>query len=261
MPTTPTETAAGFLQFDVVAGDLDANLRTVKSGLAELAASTDQQPTLMVLPELWTSGFDYERLPDIAGQTPAVLAELHELAAEYRITLAGSLPERAAGRYYNTLFVTGPEGQLGSYRKQRLFAPMAEDTFFSPGEGFIPIDTAHGRLACLVCFDLRFPELTRAQTAKGATLLVIAAQWPMARKAHWQTLVRARAIENQMYVIAANRCGTTNDTEFAGHSLIVAPDGVILHEARATDEWAVVSLDPELTATVRRRFSTVPAMP
>ncbi len=248
----------GILQFDVRAGDLNGNLDKVRQGLAGLGRTGNTAPALVVLPELWSSGFDYPALPALARNTPELLGQLEKLAAQYKTILAGSLAEEDKGRYYNTLYITGPEGRLGSYRKQRLFAPMGEEGFFTPGTGYSPVDTPHGRLASLVCYDLRFPELARSQAAQGALFLVIAAQWPLARLDHWQTLVRARAIENQMFVIAANRCGTTNDTGFAGHSLIVAPDGAILHQAGQSEEQALVAIDPGMINSVRSRFNTLP---
>ena len=236
---------------------MNANLGQVRQGLAGLGRTGNTTPALVVLPELWSSGFDYPTLPDLARKTTELLQELKKLSAQYKIILAGSLAEEDNGRYYNTLYITGPEGRLGSYRKQRLFAPMGEESFFTPGTGYGPIDTPHGRLASLVCYDLRFPELARSQAAQGALFLVIAAQWPLERLDHWQTLVRARAIENQMFVIAANRCGATGDTEFAGHSLIVAPDGAVLHQAGQSEEQAMVAIDPGLLDTVRSRFNTL----
>ncbi|MCF6291663.1 MAG: hypothetical protein L3J03_11795 [Desulfobacterales bacterium] len=250
----------GFLQFDVRAGDLNSNLDQVQQGLAGLGRTGNQPPALVALPELWSSGFDYPTLPALARKTPELLRELEKLSAQYKMILAGSLAEEDQGRYYNTLYITGPTGRLGSYRKQHLFAPMGEESFFTPGTGYGPIDTPHGRLASLVCYDLRFPELARGQAAQGALFLVIAAQWPLARVDHWQTLVRARAIENQMFVIAANRCGATNDTRFAGHSLIVAPDGAILHQAGQSKEQALVAIDPGRLDTVRSRFNTLAQM-
>jgi len=259
--TLPFDYAA-YLQIDVRLADIDANLSQVKNGLVALTADRSRESLgLVAIPELWATGFAYNDLPNLAGRMPSVLEAIQELAAEHNICLAGSLPETAtdsAGtRYYNTLYLVGPDGIIGSYRKQHLFPPMQEDTFFSPGKNPQPIETPWGPVACLVCYDLRFPELVRCQATRGATILVIAAQWPLKRKEHWQTLVRARAIENQIYVIAANRCGTTSDTSFAGHSMIVSPDGEVLCQAGTEEESAGIDLDPGLVKEVRSRFNTV----
>ena len=249
---------AGFLQFDVQSGEIAKNLDRVAEGLAEIAGSHKQiSPGIIVLPELWATGFAYEKLPALTGRISEVLEKQQELCAKYRIYLAGSLPEHSGASYYNTLFVTGPDGIAGTYRKQRLFHPMSEDTFFSPGTGFSPVQTSLGPVAGLVCYDLRFPELLRQQTAQGASLLVVPAQWPAARINHWRILVQARAIENQMFVVAANRCGITGDTAFGGHSLIVGPDGSILLEADSGEEFKGAELDPVMVAAARSSFSTV----
>jgi len=250
---------AGFLQFDVHSGEIEKNFSRVREGLAEIAESHEQiTPGIVVLPELWATGFAYENLAELAETIPDLLNKLQELAAKHHVSIAGSLPEYSNNSYYNTLYITGPEGNLGTYRKQRLFNPMAEDTFFTPGTTPIPMQTTLGPVAGLVCYDLRFPELLREQTAFGANLLVVSAQWPAARVDHWRILVQARAIENQIFVVAANRCGTTGETTFGGHSMIVAPDGSILREAGDGEECKGTILDPAMVSSARSLFSTVP---
>ncbi len=250
---------AGFVQFDVHYGETGKNLSRVTAGLAEIAASNRHvSPGIIVLPELWATGFAYDKLSVLAGEIPAVLEKLHELAAKYRVFIAGSLPEYHDNRYYNTLYITGPEGSAGTYRKQRLFGPMGEDTFFTPGTDAEPVQTALGPVAGLVCYDLRFPELLRQQSALGANLLVVPAHWPAARIDHWRILVQARAIENQMFVVAANRCGTSNETLFGGHSMIVGPDGSILLEAGDGEAATGTVLEPAMVSDARILFNTVP---
>ncbi|MFC1837137.1 carbon-nitrogen family hydrolase [Thermodesulfobacteriota bacterium] len=250
---------AGFLQFDVRLGDIASNFSRVENGLAKIAAASKQiSPGIIVLPELWATGFAYDKLPELAWETDAILEKLQTLAAKYQVNIAGSLPEYSEKSYYNTLYITTPEGLAGAYRKQRLFGPMQEDTFFTPGSEPRPIKTELGSVSGLVCYDLRFPELLREQTCLGADLLVIPAQWPAARIGQWSVLVQARAIENQMFVIACNRCGTTGDTLFGGHSMIVAPDGTILLEAGKDEEYKGAILDLEMITAARSLFSTIP---
>jgi predicted amidohydrolase len=251
---------AGFLQFDVQSGKIEENLSRVRVGLAKIAESHKQiSPGIIVLPELWATGFAYEKLPELSEKIPGLLENLQVLSAKYNVHIAGSLPEYTENSYHNTLFISGPKGIAGLYRKQRLFSPMAEDTFFIPGSNPSPVQTSLGLVAGLVCYDLRFPELLREQTAQGASLLVVPAQWPAARVEHWRILVQARAIENQMFVIATNRCGTTGDTAFGGHSMIVAPDGSILLEAGIDEEFKGTNLDLEMVTASRSLFSTVPS--
>ena len=250
---------AGFLQFDVQSGAVEQNLAQVEAGLAQIAAANRSSTDgIIVLPELWATGFAYEKLPMLVVKIPAVLERLRKLAVKYEIFIAGSLPEFLHNSYFNTLYLTGPEGHVILYRKRRLFSPMGEDTFFTPGTGAGPAQTVFGPVAGLVCYDLRFPELLREQTALGADILIISAQWPAARISHWRTLLQARAIENQMFVVAANRCGATEGTVFGGHSMIVGPDGTILVEAGADEEFSGKLVDPGLLSTARALFCTVP---
>jgi predicted amidohydrolase len=250
---------AGFLQFDVKSGNIDSNLSRVEEGLAEIGASNDRiSPGIIVLPELWATGFAYEKLPELAEKIPGLLENLQTLSAKHNLHIAGSLPEFSENSYFNTLFISGPTGIAGSYRKQRLFNPMQEDSFFTSGTKPRPIQTDLGPIGALVCYDLRFPELLREQTGLGVDLLVIPAQWPAARIEHWRILVQARAIENQMFVVAANRCGTTDDTAFGGHSMIVGPDGSILLEAGEGEEHRGITLDLKMVTAARSLFSSAP---
>lgn len=250
--------AVGYLQFDVQLGDIENNLAKVKQGLKNLAPD---KPGIIVLPELWATGFDYKHLTDLALKTPKLLETTQELAAKYGIYLAGSFPEAVfteiGTSVFNTMYIIGPDGAMGSYRKQQLFAPMQEDKHFTPGDDPQTIDTPLGRLSALVCYDLRFSELAQSQAAQGAGILLVSAQWPAARKDHWRTLICARAIENQMFVVACNRCGVTDNITFAGHSMIVAPDGSVLAEAEEGEEAVFKEIDPSLIGDARCRFNTV----
>ncbi len=256
--TPPAWYHAGFLQFDVKLADPAANLATVRAGLARLAPSG---PGIIVLPELWSCGFAYERLQHFALQTVEVLGELQRLAGQYGIYLAGSLSEEVLTEVgsviYNTLYIVGPDGVVGSIRKQQLFAPMDEDRYFTPGENPQPMETGLGPVAGLVCYDLRFPELAKSQAGMGAGLLVVSGQWPAARREQWRTLAMARAIENQIFVVACNRCGVTGKTEFGGHSLVIGPDGTVLAEGGAEPDTAWVGIDPAKMQELRQRFNTV----
>jgi predicted amidohydrolase len=261
MPDSVTKKSffAGFLQFDVKSGDIDSNFSRVEQGLAEISTSCKRiSPGIIILPELWATGFAYEKLPELSRKIPALLENLQILSAKYQVNIGGSLPEYSQHSYYNTLFITEPKGLAGTYRKQCLFSPMQEDSFFTPGTEPRPIQTDLGPIGALVCYDLRFPELLRKQATLGTDLVVISAQWPATRIDNWRILVQARAIENQMFVVACNRCGTTGDTTFGGHSMIVAPDGSILLEADENEECRGTMLDLEMVSAARALFSTVP---
>jgi len=245
---------ASCLQMEIQSGDVSANLDQFELLLAGRQPAAD---TLVVLPELWATGFDYPRVAELAGQTPRVLADLHKLAAEYKVWFAGSLlEERKHGPPCNTLFLTGPGGVVGRYRKHHLFSFWQENRYLQPGLEPQPIDTPFGPLGALVCYDLRFPEISRAQTFSGCRLIVVSAQWPMVRLDHWQLLVQARAVENQAFVVACNGCGQSGVGDLAGHSMIVDPAGRVL--ARSGETPAVISAElvEEGLETVRSRFCT-----
>jgi len=248
---------AAFIQFVVKKGACDTNLTKVRDALERLAPVAG---TLVVLPELWGCGYDYPKLQEHASDTPELLKALQQEAGARDITVVGSLPELGSGSdspIYNSLFYVDVSGVVGCYRKQHLFSPMGEDDFFTAGRELQPISLESGRVASLICYDLRFPEIARSQAAMGAGLLVVAAQWPKVRLAHWRILLLARAIENQLYVVACNRSGESDGTEFAGHSMIIAPDGEILSEAGSGPTEITCSLDLARLKAVRKRFNTV----
>jgi rfaE bifunctional protein nucleotidyltransferase chain/domain len=253
---------AACLQFDVKAGEVEHNIATVKQALEN---SAPQPGTLVVLPELWAAGFHYESLADQCARSEEIHGALIKLAQKYSILFAGTLVEEKSSdnkaHYFNTLYFTGEKGVLGKYRKQQLFPPMGEDVYFSPGNSPHPVPTEYGLIGALVCFDLRFPDLAKCQASQGASVIVVSAQWPTVRRAHWQTLARARAIENQVYVVACNRFGATEGTEFGGHSMVVAPNGDVLAEAGEGEEQIAAALDPALFRRARSLFVSAGVLP
>jgi rfaE bifunctional protein nucleotidyltransferase chain/domain len=260
--TTDLFSWAAALQFEVTIGKPEINLSTVKRLHNTSALKTG---TLVVLPELWATGFDYLQCRQMAEQTPALLQELRNLADSSGLVIAGSLleptSEAEGGKPYNTLFVVDGSGVVGRYRKQHLFTYWKEDQAFSAGDRPGPVATEKGEIGPLVCYDLRFPDLARKHAFAGAQVLVVSAQWPASRLDHWRTLLRARAIENQIFVVACNSCGPAGKIEFAGHSMVVAPDGRTLAEAGAGEEVLSCGLDREALAELRGRFCSVGERP
>ncbi len=243
---------AACLQFAIDTGNVTVNLERFKDGLTRLAPAPD---TLVVLPELWASGFAWSRLDTLAEQTPAILAELVLAAREYGICFAGSLLDKSGQeKPANTLFVTDGQGIVGRYQKQHLFGFWQEDQYLRPGSDLRPVVTPFGILAGLICYDLRFPEVCRSQVFAGSRMIAVSAQWPLVRLDHWQLLLRARAVENQAFVIACNGCGAMDEGVLAGHSMIIDPLGRVLVEAG--EEPAAISnaLEAAEQVAVRSRF-------
>jgi rfaE bifunctional protein nucleotidyltransferase chain/domain len=259
--TSPSFVAAGFFQFAITPGAPAVNLDRVRCALHQ---NPPQAGTLLVLPELWATGFVYPQLAELSRQTPWLLEQLSELAARYHILLAGTLIEQTHDErgtlLYNTLYFNTSDGTIGKIRKQHLFAYWHEDEWLTAGSSPRPVETPSGIVGGLVCYDLRFPETAKVQCQQGASLLVVSAQWPATRIEQWRTLLQARAIENQTFVVAANGCANNNEDsllKLGGHSLIIDPSGEILFEAGEKEQLAAVALDPQQQQQLRARFNTV----
>jgi predicted amidohydrolase len=121
---------------------------------------------------------------------------------------------------------------------------MQEDQYLQPGSSPLVLDLPWGRTGIAICYDLRFPELFRRYAVEGAKLTLIPAEWPMERVEHWRALLIARAIENQMYIVAVNTCGEIGGTTFGGHSMVIDPWGKVVVEAG--EETALLTVDFEL---------------
>jgi predicted amidohydrolase len=168
--------------------------------------------------------------------------------------VVGSLPEQAENGLYNTSFVIDHGREKGRYRKLHLFSPMREDRYLQAGDATLVAATSVGRLGVAICYDLRFPELFRRLALDGADLICLSAQWPSPRQEHWRTLLRARAIENQLFVLAANCCGVQGKLDFFGMSLIITPQGEVLAEGGDRDGEVLAELDFQALRDYRTRI-------
>ncbi|WP_420627757.1 carbon-nitrogen family hydrolase [Candidatus Leptofilum sp.] len=217
-------------QMDVKLGDPAANWRTVQAMTAEAARRGSD---LVVFPELWSTGYDLENAASYATRTDAGLfAQVAALAKQHQIAILGScLSLLGKGAFGNTAIYFDANGRsLGEYSKLHLFRLMQEEQFLTAGENPTLVETEWGKAGLTICYDLRFPELFRQYALAGAQLVFVPAEWPHPRLAHWRTLLRARAIENQMFVVACNRVGSSKNTDFFGHSCILDPWGEIVLE-------------------------------
>jgi omega-amidase len=240
---------AAIIQFDVHRGDLERNLGHVKR---RAIALSQQGVKLIVLPEMWSVGFANRRLKELAGTTALVLKDLRRVARELRMTIAGSLPEKRGNKIYNTAYVVDNDGAIaGTYRKVHLFSPTGEDQYFVGGRKAVIAHTSLGPIGLMICYDVRFPELCRSLTLRGAPIVAVMAQWPAERRIHWDVLLRARATENQIFILGANRCGMDGPMVYGGHSRIISPDGQIL--ARAGNRPASLHAEIDLRAVDRIR--------
>ncbi len=239
---------AAVVQFNVKQGDIDANLVYVSDALTNVAADG---ANLAVLPEMWSTGFAYKTLNELAVRTEDVVAALCELSARLKLVIIGSQPEPSGdGRVFNTIHVIDNGKVVSRYRKLHLFSLLGEDKAFKGGDAWCLADTTIGKVGVIVCYDLRFPELSRRLDLEGAEVICVPAQWPKPRQEHWRTLLRARAIENQLYIVACNACGLIGKLDFFGMSMVIDHKGEVIADAgeqqceilatldrQAMDEW------------------------
>jgi predicted amidohydrolase len=242
------------VQMEVCSGEVRKNCVRAEARIVEAARHGAQA---ILLPELWTTGYNWPAMPGLAeprdGET---VRWLRELAGRLGVTLiAGSIAEHRDGRIYNTSYAIAANGDLlGSYSKQHLFPLLDEPRYMAAGVDPRVIDTPHGPWGQLICFDIRFPDAARSLALAGAEILWVPAEWPHPRLEHWRTLLRARAIEDQMFVIAANRCGQGDGNTWCGHSQIIDPWGQILAEAEEAETTLYATLDLDLIGEVRSRI-------
>jgi omega-amidase len=230
-------------QMNVALGQPGENLDKVRALTMEARLRGSE---LVVFPELWSTGYDLERVDQYA--TPVdrgIFAETAALAKENSIYVLGSLLERSDRGYRNTAVIFSPEGRLvGQYSKVHLFKPMAEDKYLTAGGEAPLFSLPWGQSALAICYDLRFPELFRKYALGGARVVFLVAEWPLPRVGHWLTLLQARAIENQFFVVACNRVGDSGEWSFFGHSRVYDPSGELV--AGAADEETLLTADLDL---------------
>ncbi len=247
---------ASLIQIDVDPGESVNSRRERAGSLVREQRGSD----LVVLPELWTTGaFAYELFGDEAEKLDGPTARaMSEAARDAGVWLhAGSVPERGEdGVLYNTSLVFSPDGALArSYRKIHRFGfDKGEAVLMGAGDRLVTVPLPELTLGLATCYDLRFPELFRGLVDAGAQAFVIPAGWPERRRAHWTLLARARAVENQAYVLACGTAGTHAGVEQAGRSVVVDPWGEVLAEAGAGEEVLVVDLAPGKVAETRATF-------
>lgn len=242
------------LQMDIAFGEPDKNYQHAEK-LIEIAMK--EKPNIIVLPELWTTGYDLQRLDTIADRNAAQTIDfLKKAAKKYQVHfVGGSVANRGEQGVKNTLLIISNEGELvHSYNKLHLFKLMDEHLYLEAGEekGLFKLDNLN--FGGVICYDIRFPEWIRVHTAAGAEALFVVAEWPAPRLSHWRSLLVARAIENQCFVIACNRAGSDPKNEFAGHSMIIDPWGEVIAEAGPSEEILTAVIELDLVKDIRRQI-------
>lgn len=241
------------IQVDAVWEDRAANHAKARRLIAE---AEPKAGGLIVLPETFSTGFSMN-LPVTAepegGETEQFL---REMAAQYRCCVIGGVVTQAAeGRGMNQSLAISPDGSvLARYTKNYPFSAIGEDKAHEAGTDVAIFGWQGLRIAPLICYDLRFPELARTAVKAGAEVLIYIAAWPVKRIQHWITLLQARAIENQAYVVGVNRCGTDPQFTYTGRSLVVDPHGVVIADAADREGSVCARIEAAVVRGWREQF-------
>ncbi len=218
----------------------------------------EEKTEIVVLPEMFSTGFSMR--PEALAETMdgETVAWMKRVSGENGIILTGSVMIEEAGNYFNRLIWMLPNGQYGHYDKRHLFAFGEEDKHYSPGNKRLIASVKGWKINLLVCYDLRFPAWARQKTNEtGAEydVLIYVANWPERRSHAWKTLLCARAIENQCYVVGVNRVGSdANNIYYSGNSLIIDPTGQVLYHMADEEDVNTITLQKELLEEVRTKF-------
>lgn len=218
-------------QIDIAFGKPEENKQKIKGLFKQL---NEKKVDIVVLPELWTTGYDLTRLDVIADRNAQdSIAFLSKLAQQYQVNIiGGSIAKQTDKGVTNDMLVFNQDGELiKEYEKAHLFRLMDEDKHLIEGQNNGLFEIANEPSAGVICYDIRFPEWIRTHMLDGAKILFVVAEWPLARIDHWHALLMSRAIENQCFVIACNRVGSDPNNQFGGHSMIIGPWGKTILDA------------------------------
>jgi omega-amidase len=234
--------------------DKPANLRMLEEKINAIREKTE----IVLLPEMFNTGFSMkpQQLAEpIDGET---VQWMQRIASEKKIILAGSVSIEENGHYYNRLVWMLPNGQYGVYDKRHRFAFAGEDEHYTSGTKRLIASVKGWKINLLVCYDLRFPVWARQSAGEAGPeydVLVYVANWPERRSLAWKTLLQARAIENQCYVVGVNRVGDDgNAIHYSGDSMVIDPMGEVLYCKHGEEDIFTLTLEKERLQTVREKF-------
>ena len=213
------------LQMDMALGRAEENFAHAE---AMIRQAMREKPDVIVLPETWDTGYFPQNVADLADRDGQRTKQvIGALAREFSVNiLAGSVSNIREGKLYNTAMVFDRTGEcIASYDKTHLFTPMGEQMVYTPGDHLCRFKLDGAACGVIICYDVRFPELTRSLALEGLDVLFVVSQWPKERISHLRSLTVARAVENQMFVVCCNSCGTADETVYGGNSAVIDPWG------------------------------------
>lgn len=247
---------AGVAQIDIKIGDRAANYRNVEDWMKRYHTPSEWE-TVVVLPEIWDVGYVIDEA-DKYGDPDArsAIDFLGSLARKYNVWFAGgSVLANTKEGAVNRALVIDPKGEcVNHYDKVHLIPLMNEDRYLKSGDRECHFEVGGVTAACLVCYDIRFCEWMRLNAVHGAKVFFISAEWPTIRIDHWIALLKARAIENMMYIVACNRVGNSQNTDFGGHSFVLDPWGTVLYEGGDKPDGVFVEMDTEKVQKIREHL-------
>lgn len=254
------------VQMAVVSGRVGENLRKAEQFIAEAKRRSSD---LVCFPEMWTTGFNWDSNDHIAVEQSKTIELIAGMAKRYSVWVNGSmLALNEAGKPANTSILFDPYGRTaGIYRKTHLFTMLHEDAHMAPGNALCIADTPWCPTGLTICYDIRFPELFRTYAVKGVKMILSPMAFPHPRLEHWKVLVRARAIENQLFMIGANRVGSEDlgnappahgTVTYCGTSSIIDPWGeTVIEGSGSEEELLTATIDIDKVDEVRNKMSVL----
>lgn len=245
------------IQLDMRFCDIEYNYEHSEKLIRE--SVSNEKPDVIVLPETWTTGFyptqSLHAYCDENGER--IKAKFSSLAKELNVNIvAGSVATLKDGKAYNTAYIFSRNGEcVSEYDKTHLFTPMNEDKFFEFGSHTCTFELDGVKCGIIICYDVRFPELTRTLALDGIEMLFVVSQWPDKRIPHLETLTKARAIENQMFVVCCNSCGKADGSVFGGASQTVDPLGNVIAKAGSGEEVITAECDFGVIKEIRESIN------
>ncbi|MFW9898214.1 MAG: nitrilase-related carbon-nitrogen hydrolase [Candidatus Thorarchaeota archaeon] len=240
-------------QMEIWDGEKEKNLSNALTILNSLSKS-ESYPDIVCFPELFTTGYDLKNVKNYAETIPGKTIEELTKISKGKFIVIGTILEVENDNYYNSAFIINKKGSLiGKYRKTHLFAPLLETDFLTPGNKistFTLPESNNLKIGVAICYDLRFPEIFRKMALLGAQIIFVPSEFPSPKKKIWKTLLHARAIENQIYVIGINRIGKGTSGEYFGYSLV--SNGEYLEHLGNIPETRVFSIDLNSLGPIRK---------
>ena len=237
-----------YYQQDIVWENAGANLNKIEQVLASMEPDTD----LFVLPEMFHAGFTMNPSKVAEPMNGDVVKFMKKNAGKYGITIIGSAVISENGKFYNRLLVVSPGGKIVTYDKRHLFSVGGEDRNYTPGKERVVTKVKDVRILPLICYDIRFPVWSRSKN--DYDVLIYIANWPASRSEVWKTLLKARALENQCYVVGVNRVGKDDSITYTGDSMVIDAKGKIISAAGQEEGVFYVEIDMVALKDFRAKF-------